>query len=137
MGKCVVIVEDHRLHALLLQKALAARITECALEHFADGALALARLRSAAAPIPDLLVCDLDLPGCTGHELLAACARDDRLADVPAVIVTASEVAADRERSLALGARAHFVKPVDADGYARLAGQLVDVIGVAPAGRAG
>jgi CheY-like chemotaxis protein len=137
MGKCVVIVEDHRLHALLLQKALSARLPGGALELFADGAVALVRLRRVAAPVPDLLVFDLDLPGCTGHELLQACAREQHLAGVPAVIVTASEVAADRERSLALGARGHIVKPVDADGYTRLAGQLADLIGVAPARRAG
>jgi CheY-like chemotaxis protein len=133
MGVNVVIVEDHRLHARLLEKALASRLPGSRIEVFADGGVALARLEDPHAAVPGLMVFDLDLPGRTGHELLQACARDARIAGVPAVVVTASDSAGDRERSLALGARLHLTKPVDGDGFVQLAGQLAELIDAVPA----
>jgi CheY-like chemotaxis protein len=135
MGLTVVIVEDHRLHARLLEKAISTRLPGSRIETFADGGVALARLQDPQAPVPDLLVFDLDLPGCSGHALLTACARDERLAVVPAAIVTASDAPGDRERSLALGARLHLAKPVDGDGFTELAERLAELIRPVPAGR--
>jgi CheY-like chemotaxis protein len=133
MRALVVIVEDHRLHARLLGKALAVRLPDCAIEVFADGQVAMRRLLDGGHPVPHLMVFDLDVPGRSGHDLLVECARSPRLARVPAVVVTASSADADRERSLALGARAHLTKPVDGEGFTRLAERLAALIQAAPA----
>jgi CheY-like chemotaxis protein len=124
----VVIVEDHPLHARLLRRAIADRLPGCRVEVFADGAAAFRRLLDRGAPVPDLLVLDLEVPGRSGHELLADRAEDERLREVPAVIVTSSSADADRERSLALGATVHLLKPADADGFGELADGLAALL---------
>jgi CheY-like chemotaxis protein len=124
----IVVVEDHALHARLLRRALITRLPKCCVELFSDGESASARLLDVHAERPALLVLDLDVPGLTGHELLAVRAADERLRRVPAVVVTSSVLAVDRERSLALGALLHIPKPEDADGFARLADELAALI---------
>jgi CheY-like chemotaxis protein len=124
----VVVVEDHPLQGRLLRQALSARLPGCTIELFEDGLVASRRLADPAGAAPDLLVLDLAVPGRSGHDLLGERARDARLAGVPAVVVTSSEAEADRERSLALGASLHVRKPVDADGFSRLADRLAALI---------
>jgi CheY-like chemotaxis protein len=126
-GPLVLLVEDHPLHARVLRQALAVRLPGGSVELFDDGKDAFRRLKDGA-PRPDLLVLDLEVPGCTGHELLAGCARDERLRDIPSVVVTSSTAAADRERSLELGAALHLPKPVDAAGFMQLADGLAALV---------
>jgi CheY-like chemotaxis protein len=122
----VVVVEDHPLHARVLRRALTARLPGGSVELFADGTTACRRLMDGA--VPDLLVLDLDIPGRTGHELLAECAGAARLREMQTVVVTSSTDAADRERSLELGAAMHLPKPVDAAGFMQLADGLAALV---------
>ena len=78
--------------------------------------------------MPDLLVLDLTVPGRTGHELLAERAGHNRLAAAHRGRRDVLRGPADRDRSLALGAALHVGKPVDADGFARLADRLASLI---------
>ena len=124
----VILVEDHPLHARVLRQALAARLPGRRIEVFVDGTAACRRLMDAAAGVPDLLILDLDLPGYTGHELLALCMAEGRLSAMQTVVVTSSTSAADRERSLELGAAMHLPKPVDAAGFMQLADGLAALV---------
>jgi two-component system, chemotaxis family, response regulator Rcp1 len=125
-GPSVVLVEDHPLHARVLRRALSTRLPGGNVELFADGTSAARRLIDG--DVPDLLVLDLDLPGRSGHELLADCAADARLRGMQTVVVTASTDAADRTRSLELGAALHLPKPVDAAGFMQLAEGLAALV---------
>lgn len=123
----IVVVEDHPLHARLLRHALE-RVDGRPVEVICHGAVAARRLLDPSQPLPALLVLDLDVPGRSGHELLAACAGDSRLCAVPAAVVTSSSAAEDRERSLALGATLHVSKPEDGAGFADLADRLAALL---------
>jgi CheY-like chemotaxis protein len=123
-----VLVEDHPLHARVLRQALEGRLPGGRVELFADGTTACRRLLDGAEAVPDLLLLDLDLPGRSGHELLAECAGTARLRTMQTVVVTASTDAADRERSLELGAAMHLPKPVDAAGFIQLAAGLAALV---------
>jgi CheY-like chemotaxis protein len=125
----IVVVEDHPLQGRLLRHALTEGLGCRPVEVIADGAVAAQRLRDCSRPLPALLVLDLDVPGRTGHELLAERAADPRLADVPVAVVSSSTASADRERSLALGASLHVSKPLDGPGFADLADRLAALIG--------
>jgi CheY-like chemotaxis protein len=125
----IVIVEDHPLQARLLRRALEREVAGRPVEVVPDGAAAADRLLDPEQPIPALLVLDLDVPGRSGHELLACRARDPRLSRVPAAVVTSSGTPGDRERSLALGASLHVSKPRDRAGFADLADRLGALIG--------
>jgi signal transduction histidine kinase/ActR/RegA family two-component response regulator len=61
---------------------------------------------------PDMLVLDVVLPGRSGWELLESMRMDARFSAVPVVVTSMLDGEA---RSLALGARAHLSKPIDAD----------------------
>jgi len=128
-GLSVVVVEDHPLQGSLLRQALARRMPACQVELFLDGLAAFRRLMNLECPVPSLLVLDLDLPGRTGHELLADRRDDERLAALPAVVLTSSTDVADRDRSLELGATLHLLKPVDAQGFISLADRLAALLG--------
>jgi DNA-binding response OmpR family regulator len=73
-----------------------------------DGRAALERVRSRPY---DLLVLDLQLPGMDGLALCAEVRRDDRVKDVPVVMLTARGDEADRIVGLEMGADDYVVKP--------------------------
>jgi CheY-like chemotaxis protein len=62
------------------------------------------------APLPNLIILDLELPGLDGRELLATLKRHGRFRAVPLVVLTSSRSELDRRRCLELGAAAYFVK---------------------------
>jgi CheY-like chemotaxis protein len=75
----------------------------------ADGAReALARIERRA---PDVLLCDIEMPGEDGYSLIRKLRA--RGTGVPAAAVTAYASADDRERALKAGFDAHISKPVD------------------------
>jgi two-component system chemotaxis sensor kinase CheA len=58
----------------------------------------------------DLVVSDVDMPRMDGFELTARIRADERLADLPVVLVSALEARADKERGIEVGANAYVVK---------------------------
>jgi two-component system chemotaxis sensor kinase CheA len=72
-----------------------------------DGMDAMAQLR--AEPV-DVVVSDIEMPRLDGFDLLRAMKSDERLAEIPVILVTSREDPADRERGLRLGADAYVVK---------------------------
>ena len=67
----------------------------------------------AAAPRPDLLLLDLNLPRKDGREVLAEIKADEDLLSIPVVILTTSRAQADIARTYDLHANCYVVKPVD------------------------
>ncbi len=81
-----------------------------------DMALDVARARS-----PDLVVCDLRLPGMDGFELLSRLKADPSLKSVPVVAVTAYAMPGDRERVMRAGFDGYVSKPIDPESFVRQA----------------
>ncbi len=73
----------------------------------ADGMEALANLQSGEF---DLLVSDVEMPRLDGFGLTARVRRDQRLADLPVILVTALDSREDKERGVEVGANAYIVK---------------------------
>ena len=80
-----------------------------------DGVEAISFLRRqgkyAGAPQPDLIVLDLNLPRKDGRGVLAEVKADAALANIPVVIFSTSQAAADITRSYELGANCYLRKP--------------------------
>ncbi len=72
-----------------------------------DGAAALTELKAGDY---DLLVSDVEMPRMSGFELTAKIREDERLSDLPVVLVTSLDSRADRERGVDAGANAYIVK---------------------------
>jgi signal transduction histidine kinase/CheY-like chemotaxis protein len=79
---------------------------------------------------PDVLVCDLLMPGRDGFELIRDIRNTDRGRDTPACAFTGLARTEDRRRALAAGFQMHLTKPIDpielAATVERLALDVVD-----------
>jgi two-component system chemotaxis sensor kinase CheA len=72
-----------------------------------DGVEALNYLRSQPT---DLVISDIQMPRLDGFGLLEEIKKDNRLTQLPVILVTSRESRTDQERGLALGADAYIVK---------------------------
>lgn len=70
-------------------------------------------LAAALSDPPDLVICDIQLPGLDGYTIAARLKSDGTLKCVPLVAITALAMVGDRERVLAAGFDAYISKPID------------------------
>lgn len=80
----------------------------------ADGPRGVAAARSER---PDLIACDVNLPGMDGFAVLAALKTEPSLAGVPILAVTALAMAGDREKVLAAGFDGYISKPIEPESF--------------------
>jgi CheY-like chemotaxis protein len=117
----ILIVEDNPGDARLTQEALTEAEPPKRLHVLADGEAALAFVRRqgdfAQAPRPDLVLLDLNLPRCSGREVLAALKSDPALRSIPVIILSTSDAERDVRDCYDLGANAYLVKPVGLDEF--------------------
>ena len=103
----LLLVEDDALLSSTLCSVFSAE--GLAVTHLADGAAALACLSTHRDHGFALIVLDLNLPGASGLEILAALRQHDR--QTPMLILTARGAIEDRVRGLDLGADDYLAKP--------------------------
>ena len=106
MSEHVIIVEDEPDIAELVVLHLQRDGYRTSVYH--DGERALEAIRELH---PDLVVLDLMLPGLGGYEICRAMRRDDRLEDVPILMLSARGEDADVVTGLELGADDYLKKP--------------------------
>jgi DNA-binding response OmpR family regulator len=105
-GRRVLIIDDDAEVIDVIQRSL--KDQRFVTSVIRDGALALAAIR---AERPDLVLLDLLLPNLTGLEVCRRMKRDDDLATIPIIILTALDTDTDRMVGLELGADDYIVKP--------------------------
>jgi CheY-like chemotaxis protein len=117
----VLLVEDDPGDVLMTREAFEDHKVRNNLHVVSDGVEALAFLRRqgdhAAAPRPDLILLDLNLPRKDGREVLAEVKGDDDLRRIPVVVLTTSDADEDILRSYDLHANAYVTKPVDFEQF--------------------
>ncbi len=86
-----------------------------------DGVEAMAYLRREgkhrAAPRPDLILLDLNLPRKNGREVLAEVKQDPDLRRIPVVVMTSSDDEKDILAAYNLYVNCYITKPVDLDQF--------------------
>lgn len=91
---------------------------------FAEASDGFAALQLAREVAPAVVILDLMLPGLGGLEVLAELRADERLADIPVLVITAwSET---REDLVAAGATDFLAKPFDPDQLNQKVARLVE-----------
>lgn len=81
---------------------------------------------SSKAPRPGIILLDLNLPGTDGREVLADIKSDDRLKQIPVIVLTTSNDDRDVEACYKSGANSYIQKPVDMDGFIKAIERLND-----------
>lgn len=113
----ILLVEDNPGDARLTQEALREGKLRNQIHHVRDGVEALAFLRRKgefrAAPTPDIIFLDLNMPRKDGREVLAEIKADPSLRPIPVVVLTTSEAETDIVKSYELHANCYITKPVD------------------------
>jgi CheY-like chemotaxis protein len=126
----VLLVEDDPGDVLMTREAFADNKVRNRLTVVSDGEEALAYLRHegdfADAVRPDLILLDLNLPRRDGREVLAEIKSDDKLFQIPVVVLTTSQSEEDILRSYQLHANAYVTKPVDFDRFIEVVRQIDD-----------
>ncbi len=69
-------------------------------------------LDKAAAEAPDLILCDLEMPGLDGYEVARQLRNDPRSGQIPLIALTAYAMVGDREKALASGFSGYITKPI-------------------------
>ncbi len=103
-----------------------------------DGVAALSFLRRengyADAPVPDLILLDLNLPRMDGRQLLQIVKADDSpWRTIPVIVFTTSAAAEDIAHSYLDGANAYVTKPLELADFQRTLGKIHEFFGVVAA----
>jgi CheY-like chemotaxis protein len=113
----ILLVEDNPADVRLTREALNSDRLWNHLSVAKDGVEAMAYLRRegsfAAAPRPDLILLDLNLPKKDGREVLAEIKADPNLKLIPIVVLTLSAGEEDLLKTYGLHADCYIEKPVD------------------------
>ena len=126
----VLLVEDNPADVRLTRLALQGGAIEKHLNIAADGESALAFLRQqgpyADSPRPDLILLDLNLPGKSGHEVLAEIKEDLSLRTIPTVVLTTSDREQDVRLSYELAANCYVTKPIGLNPFLQAVRKIED-----------
>jgi chemotaxis family two-component system response regulator Rcp1 len=120
----VLLVEDSVGDVRLTREAFKDAKVHINLHVAVDGTDAMAFLkqegRHTAAPRPDLILLDLNLPKKDGREVLKEIKESPTLRIIPVVILTTSGSEEDILRTYQLHANCYITKPVDLDGFLKV-----------------
>jgi chemotaxis family two-component system response regulator Rcp1 len=126
----ILLVEDNEGDARLAREAMRDSKIRNALHHVADGEEAMAFLRRqgrfSAAPRPDLILLDLNLPRKDGREVLAEIKADEDLKRIPVVILTVSSAEEDILKVYNLHANCYITKPIDLQQFVKVVRSIED-----------
>jgi CheY-like chemotaxis protein len=126
----ILLVEDNLGDIRLTQEAFKAGKVLNNLFSVRDGIEALEFLRRAgkypAAPRPDIILLDLNLPRMDGRELLAKIKTDPDLKRIPVVILTTSKTEEDVLRTYNLHANCYITKPIGLVQFIQVVNSIED-----------
>ncbi|MCB0668223.1 MAG: response regulator, partial [Saprospiraceae bacterium] len=101
----LLIIEDNRDVAHYLETCLANKYETI---HAANG---ITGIEMALEKIPDVVICDVMMPGKNGFEVCEILKTDERTDHIPIIILTAKVTLEDRLTGLSHGADAYLTKP--------------------------
>jgi len=106
-----LIIDDDPRNIFALAATLKSKQFDCLSSASAAEGIALMRSDKAI----NVVLLDMMMPEMDGYEALALIRKDESLAGLTVVAVTAQAMLGDREKCLAAGADAYVSKPVDVD----------------------
>jgi len=117
----ILVVEDNRPEQIIMQEAFKEAQAIHELHLVKDGIEAIEFMQRKGdfqdAPVPDLIILDLNMPRKNGLEVLSEIKADYKLKHIPVLVFSNSEYAHDICKAYTLGANAYIAKPSDFQGF--------------------
>lgn len=122
----ILLVEDNRAHALLVQRNIRTTPTPPDVHHVMDGEEALRYLEWACVRnrLPDVVLLDLRLPKLDGFSVLLRIRENESLGGLPVVVLSTSDREADVKYAYECGAADYLVKPFNSQKLT----QIIDTL---------
>jgi CheY-like chemotaxis protein len=112
MTQSILLIDDNEINLELMSYLLGAFGYE--VRTACDGPAGLA---AAERDPPDLILCDVVMPGMDGYTVARMLAAHSCLADVPVVAVTALAMVDDRDKVFESGFDGYITKPIDPETF--------------------
>lgn len=126
----VLLVEDNEDEVFLTRRAFRAVNPAINLHHVDNGEKCLAFLRREApydqAPVPDLVLLDINMPVMTGREVMRVIQGDNALRHFPVVVLTTSTEDRDIQEMYHLRCNSYLTKPVNFERFVQVISVLCD-----------
>ena len=123
-SKPILLVEDDRVDAMTVKRALKDLKVENPLAHSINGEEALEYLRSGSNESPCVILLDLNMPRMDGIEFLKIVKADEALKKIPVIVLTTSKDKQDVTESFEHSAAGYMVKPVDYKKFVEIIGTI-------------
>jgi two-component system, chemotaxis family, response regulator Rcp1 len=128
----ILVIEDNGSDVFLLNRALKKQDLRFELVHLLDGASALAFVRQQApyanAPIPNLILLDLNLSKYTGEDILRAIRGTPYLDGVPVCVWSSSRSRLDEVLLKDLGVSRFITKPAGLGQFMEIGKTIKDLL---------
>ncbi len=114
-------IEDNAVNRTIVEQLIERRDgieLECAVDGDSG-------VRAAQACPPALVLVDMQLPDCDGHEVLRRLRADARTAALPCIAVSANALPQDIERARAAGFADYWTKPLDLRAFMKALDRLL------------
>lgn len=119
--KRLLLIEDNSTDVILTKRAFLHADFEVEIQVASDGDTALDMLRRLGAygydSLPEMILCDINMPGKSGKDVLREIKTDDQLRHLPVVMFTTSDSQVDVYESYYLQASGYVVKPSSLDDF--------------------
>jgi two-component system response regulator len=126
----ILLVEDNENDVELTRIAFSRARFAVNLHHVPNGEVCMEFLHQqgayADAPLPDLILLDLNMPRMGGREVLEEIVKDEKLRHLPVVILTTSDADEDVLEAYKLRCSSYIVKPVDFDNFLKAVQSIGD-----------
>jgi two-component system, OmpR family, alkaline phosphatase synthesis response regulator PhoP len=110
MTKKILVIEDERSTRTTIINFLRAEAYEAIGAENGRTGIALAQQN-----LPDLIICNILMPGLDGYDVLTALQQDSRTATIPFIFLTLSVSEANHRQSLEIGADGYLSKPATSE----------------------
>ena len=115
--KKILLIEDNIGDIKLIEEAIKANSLNIELSVLDDGEKAHQYYHKLVEnnyeDLPDLIICDLNLPRFKGDEIIKLYKADSQLMSIPLVVLTTSNLDLDINTCYQYGANAYLIKPLD------------------------
>jgi len=120
MKKILVIEDDANIRESLVELLEMKSFELISAENGAEG------LKLAQDTLPDLIVCDVMMPGMNGYEVVEAIRKDSRMKNLPFIFLSAKAMDADIDYGKKLGANSYLTKPFRAQDLFSVVDELLN-----------